>query len=657
MEKRCYGCMKLKAGSPVCEYCGYDETTANAPHQLPAGTILNGKYLIGKVLGQGGFGITYLGWDQFLEVPVAVKEYFPNGVVMRECEYSLDVSSGGGEQAERFAKNRERFLREAKAIARLESCPEIVRVSNYFLENNTAYIVMEYVKGTTLKTHVKAHGGKLSPEQVFEIMRPVLGALDKVHQAGLVHRDISPDNIMLLPDGGVKLIDFGAVRDVHNAGVENPLTKSTEAILKHGYAPIEQYQKRGALGPWTDIYALCATIYYCLTGDVPMDAPERVLGDEDFSWRDVPGLSAKQAEALEKGMALLPRMRIQSAGELSELLFHQEESAPLDDPQPEPVPEPRDPVPVPGPKPRKNKWLAVIGVMAAVCFGIGIFTTQREETPEPAETMAAVQNTPTVTETTVPPETTQVALAEVVTEVMELEDTRWIANVLKKDTIGSNQTPVYGSRVRKAQIVSVTFYDSLAAAPTSCWDVSQAGDGSVMAWVGGNGQRYDLYIAAEGGVNGAAASQGLFLDYTNLEKVRFNGNFHTGQAVSFKNMFSGCSCLTELDLSSFVTESVTDMSGMFYRCAALRELDLSGFDTEKVTNMSKLFSGCEGLARLDISSFVTTNVTDMTEMFRQVPESAMPDVSGFDIRNVRAYGNFMDAGRTVNGDPWQKLFE
>lgn len=316
-QKRCYGCMKIKSQGSVCEHCGYDESISNDIHQLPAGTILKEQYLIGRVLGQGGFGITYLGWDLYLDVPVAVKEYYPSGMVMREVSVTMDVTSMSGEVGTRFRNNKERFMREAKMLARFSQVPEIVQVKTFFLANNTAYIVMEYVEGITLKQYVKQQGGKLSVDETLKLMSPVMKALGKVHKSGLVHRDISPDNIMMLPDGGVKLLDFGAVRDVGEADVEKQLTKSTEAILKQGYAPIEQYQNRGSLGPWTDVYALCATMLYCMTGQVPPDAPERVLGDEDLDFGAmVPELTEEQKQAFCAGMELRAQNRTSSMDEL-----------------------------------------------------------------------------------------------------------------------------------------------------------------------------------------------------------------------------------------------------------------------------------------------------------------------------------------------------
>lgn len=321
-RKRCYGCMNLKSNRSVCEFCGYDETMQNEIHQLPAGTVLKEQYLIGKVLGQGGFGITYLGWDLYLDIPVAIKEYFPGGTVMRETFVSLEVVSYSGDAGIRFHNNKKRFLREAKMLARFSQVSEIVQVRNFFLANNTAYIVMEYVEGITLKQYIKEQGGKLSASRTFSLMEPVIKALDKVHKTGLVHRDISPDNIMMTPEGKIKLLDFGAVRDVGDADVNQPLTRSTEAILKQGFAPIEQYQNRGSLGPWTDVYALCATIYFCMTGHVPPDAPARLLDDEEVDFRSLESeLTDYQIKALEKGLELRAQARFSSMDQLYKALY------------------------------------------------------------------------------------------------------------------------------------------------------------------------------------------------------------------------------------------------------------------------------------------------------------------------------------------------
>ena len=322
-QLRCYGCMQPRTEGKFCQHCGFAFDTPNAPHQLPVGTVLKGQYLVGKVLGQGGFGITYLGWDLYLSIPVAIKEYYPTGAVMRESTYGLAVTNCEGRTGSTFENNRRRFLREAQSLAQLTDVPEVVQVRNFFPENETAYIIMEYVRGETLKDHLQKQG-LMTPSQVFGMMRPVLEGLKKVHAEGLVHRDISPDNIMLLPDGRVKLLDFGAVRDVEGTNA----MRSTQAILKPGFAPIEQYKSRGDLGPWTDIYALCGTMYYCMTGKVPMDAPERVMDQCGIGWEQVPGLTAGQLHALNKGTELFPQNRLQSVQELLELLNAPSEEIP-----------------------------------------------------------------------------------------------------------------------------------------------------------------------------------------------------------------------------------------------------------------------------------------------------------------------------------------
>jgi len=319
-SKRCPGCMHITFSADVCEHCGYDLLSENASHQLPTGTVLNGHYLVGKVLGQGGFGITYLGWDLKLNIPIAIKEYYPTGMVMRESNHSLDVINCSKADDRGFQQNLSRFVREAQALARLRNVNEVVHVHNYFHENSTAYIIMEYIDGITLKSYVLSRE-KLEPAETFSLLLPVMQALQSVHSVDLIHRDISPDNIMILPGGGVKLLDFGAVREVPDADVDRNLDTSTESILKHGYAPMEQYQRRGNLGPWTDIYALCATIFFCLTGTVPADAPARMMDDIHPDWHSVSGLTDAEIAALEKGMAMLARDRFYSAGELIEALF------------------------------------------------------------------------------------------------------------------------------------------------------------------------------------------------------------------------------------------------------------------------------------------------------------------------------------------------
>lgn len=242
-------------------------------HILKYGKILNNRYVIEEVLGEGGFGITYKGIDRLLDVEVAIKEYFPQGFVTRNNVYSQEITITQMKYEDLFYKGKQRFLSEARVLAKFNKEPGIVSVTDFFEENNTAYIVMEYLDGITLKGYME-YNGLLSVNDILELMVPLMQALDVVHKAGLIHRDISPDNIMLLGNGGVKLMDFGAARMYTEFG-----QKSLSIMLKHGYAPEEQYRTHGVQGPWTDIYALSATIYKCITGITPLESLQRVLED------------------------------------------------------------------------------------------------------------------------------------------------------------------------------------------------------------------------------------------------------------------------------------------------------------------------------------------------------------------------------------------
>ncbi len=284
------------------------------PHQLPCRTILNGKYMVQRVLGEGGFGITYEGWDLNLELKVAIKEYFPSGFVTRG---NTDVIAHTGSSGEYYEKGKQKFLSEAKILARFYFLPGIVGVKDFFLENNTAYIVMEFLDGMTLKEYTEQAGGRLEAGQVLELMRPVMDSLAQVHRSGLIHRDISPENIMLTKEGQVKLLDFGAARDISPEG-----ERSLSVLLKPGYAPEEQYRTHGEQGPWTDVYALCATMYRCMTGESPQEPLERARHDglRPPSMLGA-GLTPRQDMAVMKGLSLYSENRYRSIEELEAALY------------------------------------------------------------------------------------------------------------------------------------------------------------------------------------------------------------------------------------------------------------------------------------------------------------------------------------------------
>lgn len=315
--------MKSVSGA-VCEHCGYNLNTPTPRHHLAPGTVLNGQYYIGRALGQGGFGITYFAWDLNLDTPVAIKEYFPTGYVHRDHLQSPEVV-GNQQTSNLFQNGKEYFLREAKSLAKLSNVPEIVHIRTYFQANGTAYIVMEYITGMPLHKYVMNRGYRISVNEALSILKPVMEALARVHDANLIHRDISPDNIMLMPNGKVKLLDFGAARSSENADPSKALPKSTQAVAKHGYTPVEQYQTRGALGPWTDVYALCATFFFCITGSSPTSAMDRMVYQQDFDWANLaPELNQYQVATLNRGLALAPKDRIGSVRELYRGLYGRE---------------------------------------------------------------------------------------------------------------------------------------------------------------------------------------------------------------------------------------------------------------------------------------------------------------------------------------------
>ena len=314
MSEICYSCFTEKSTSGACPHCGYDPASDEGkyPIALRAGSILNGRYIVGRVLGQGGFGITYLAQDYQTKGLVAIKEYLPTEFAGRTTgTYAVQVYSG--DRRENFEYGKEQFLAEAKTLAEFIGNDHIVRIYSYFEEYGTAYLAMEYIDGESLDKYMRRFGGRLTVEQANELLIPLMEALDRVHSKGIVHRDIAPDNIIVTKDGMAKLIDFGAAR--YSTGEKS---KSLDVILKHGFAPKEQYIRRGRQGPFTDVYAMAATYYYAITGKIPPDAIERMDEDELIPPTTLGVKMSKTAEdALLNGLEVNASERYQSTGELA----------------------------------------------------------------------------------------------------------------------------------------------------------------------------------------------------------------------------------------------------------------------------------------------------------------------------------------------------
>lgn len=320
----CFSCMSKKNGSGACLKCGYSGNYDCPAHHLEPGSILNGKYMIGNAIGEGGFGITYVGIDLNLERKVAIKEYFPSGIVTRNGTETITVFTGDSQQY--FMEGREKFINEAKALARLNNLPGIVAVIDFFMENGTSYIVMEFIEGKPMKSMLKERI-RMDSEDVFNMLKPLIQSLCEVHKLGIIHRDISPDNIMITNDSNIKLIDFGAARDVSQ-------NKSLSIQLKPGYAPEEQYRTHGKQGPWTDVYAVCATIYRAITGILPPEALERIREDtlQAPSQMGIV-INPHKEEVLMRGLSLYYEGRIKSMEELYNGLYYNAPIAPPIPPQ------------------------------------------------------------------------------------------------------------------------------------------------------------------------------------------------------------------------------------------------------------------------------------------------------------------------------------
>ena len=308
---RCLGCIEEIQGYP-CPHCGFDpRVTPASSYVLPLGAVLNGHYVVGKMLGQGGFGITYIGYDLNLERKVAIKEFYPKGHASRYTSTTTLLQWPEDPQSQSFRKaGMEAFLREAQKMVKVEDIPQVVRIRECFHENGTAYIVMDYIEGKTLLAALKEKG-PMTWEQAKDVFYPAITAMEKVHQAGLVHRDLSPDNLMLT-DKGVRILDLGAAKDLSTgSGV------SSAQVAKSGFSPFEQYTQSGGSGPWSDVYAMAATIYYTLTGVLPPNATDR-MEEDTLDWTPLTrrGVPTNVIRALQKAMHITAKGRTQTMGEL-----------------------------------------------------------------------------------------------------------------------------------------------------------------------------------------------------------------------------------------------------------------------------------------------------------------------------------------------------
>jgi len=306
---RCIRCMKeIEDGQQVCGFCNFaQDTPPEYPDALAPGTELRNRFVLGRELGRGGFGITYVGYDKYLDCKVAIKEYYPQSLAARlPSENKI------------FWRNKQmqtagcqNVIREAQKMHRIGVLTVAVHVLDVFYENNTAYIAMDFVEGITLKQYLLKNG-VLSVEKCMELMIPILDTMIQMHDAGIIHRDISPDNIMIQPDMQPRILDLGAAKDIQTT------SGNTTLVAKNGFSPMEQYQTEGIFGTWTDVYALCATMYYSLTGKLPPAALDR--SNDELPLLTTSNLPAELCRVLRDGMRMSVDRRIPNVTELKNRL-------------------------------------------------------------------------------------------------------------------------------------------------------------------------------------------------------------------------------------------------------------------------------------------------------------------------------------------------
>ncbi len=354
----CMNCFSVKGQYEVCPFCGYVEgTPPEQPHYLTPGTILGNHFIVGTVIGAGGFGITYKCFDTTLGVAVAVKEFYPAGLVNRSPGESR-VGLLSGDKKEQYGQQLRRFLMEAQSVAQFGKARDIVNVYDFFEENGTAYIIMEYIDGVLLKDYLEKWGA-LDPDAAMSIIMPIIEAVKKIHSKGIIHRDISPDNIFISNEDSIKIFDFGTAR--LNDSKEG---MAGEQVIKVGYSALEQYRDKSRQGFFTDVYSVGAIMYQMLTGVKPMESTEREFKDDLKSPMQLGvKINANVDRAVMEALAVRPELRFQGIQQFEEALLSKRIAE------------------YPAEKLRKRKrrrnWMISLSVAAAmtIAVAVGLYST------------------------------------------------------------------------------------------------------------------------------------------------------------------------------------------------------------------------------------------------------------------------------------------
>lgn len=567
----CLNCMEpLSEDVNFCPNCGKRlEDIHQRPEALPLKTVLENRYIIGRVLGKGGFGITYLAYDMTLQSKTAIKEYYPVDLASRQENLSLSWNS------DRLTEEKacDSFLKEARKMAQISQLPNVVTVRDVFRANHTAYIVMEYIEGDTLASQLAKYG-PISFEDTMDLMMPVMNVVSKMHKYGLIHRDIKPDNIMLRADGEVILLDMGAAKNIDIDRPENQ-SMTTNLTVTQGFSPLEQYTNSRSIGPWTDVYALSMTIYYCLTRRKPPTALDRSYGGEYYGLERPQCLSDYQWNALKKGMALKISDRCNSVEELKNTLLMQEMEI-----------EEEPPVNPPVAPPKKQSWLGVaIAVPVAVLVLAGAaFLGYRFLKGS---------------------------------DVIRMDKNAFLACSNKED-------------IRK-----IVFQDEQENLPSETRDLSEKKNEGILSWE----EDGVLYISGKKTIGFPEDSSSLFSEFTNVESIDFGDSVDTSKTTNMEFLFGdadtgSCSSLKKIDLSGWNTESLQNAGGMFWGCASLEEIDLSSWNTENLENIGGMFWGCTSLKEIDLSSWNTENITYMACAFYECSALESLNLENWDTAQV-----------------------
>ncbi|MGN0995532.1 MAG: leucine-rich repeat protein, partial [Candidatus Ventricola sp.] len=528
---RCFACMQpIDSAQAICPHCGHDNHVRdNGPGYLPQ-TMLREQYLVGKMLGHGGFGVTYIGYDLNLDRVVAIKEYFPLELALRDSRSA--ALAAYSDRTEDFAVGRDRALRESRMAASLGHVPCVVQVYNAVTANNTVYIIMEYIDGVTLTEYVGQNGGRLSLAQALKLLNPIAAALSMLHSRGIVHRDVKPDNIMVYRNStDTVLLDFGAARVL-----DNKTMGRNSLIYSPGYAPPEQCSAAAAMDARIDQYAFCATLYFTLTGKPPMDSQLRMNTSRDMpSIRSInKGVPAEAESTIMRGMALNAEKRFASMDELMATLATQK------------------------PKPSTALVLAAAAVLIAGCaglvaFGLRNIIVQRSAAAPTAAPAAVLTEAPADVPTAIPTE----APADVPTAIPTDAPA-------EAPTAAPAATPV---PTPTAEPVPAPYTDA------ACFTTRTLSNGT-LAITGYTGSDADVRIPPEiGGSTVTAISTRAFEGCQSVQQIVIPDAVTTIEG----NAFYGCTALTTVSLPAGLfslgfTEAVMSSENPFTGCASLSQL-------------------------------------------------------------------------------------